>query len=196
MASFRTMQTVLSRTALAAFAVLAGVVVWHVRPWAPDSVALRPDTGAAVSELRGPALESVLIELLTRIYGAFGETDEFAIYDGLATAVDSDLLTELYLQRRAAQAGQPEDPEGGVAKIVDLALDQHEVTARAGPDYRIAATWTVTGVIGHEDHRHERVNTYAAELTLGPAEGEWRITRFDLDQVERQETPLFFEDFK
>ena len=138
----------------------------------------------------------MLVELLTRIYAAFGETDEFAIYDGLATAVDSDLLTELYLQRRAAQAGQPEDPEGGVAQIVDLVLDDHEVTARSGPDYRVAATWTVTGVIGHEDHRHERVNTYAAALTLGPAAGEWRITRFDLDQVERQETPMFFESFQ
>ena len=196
MASFRTLQTVISRTALAAFAVLAAVVVWEVRPWDRGGTAVRPDTGDAVSDLSGPALESVLVELLTRIYAAFGENDEFAIYDGLATAVASDLLTDLYLQRRAAQAGQPEDPEGGVARIVDLTLDDYAVTARTGPDYQIDATWTVTGVIGHEDHRHERVNTYAAALTLGPADGEWRITRFDLDQVQRQETPMFFEAFE
>lgn len=196
MANARTLQNALSRTALVALAVLAGVVVWQWRPWASGDAAVRPDTGDVARDLSGPALESVLVELLTRIYGAFGKTDEFAIYDGLATAVSSDLLTDLYLQRRAAQAGKPGDPEGGVASITALELDDYAVTVATGTDYRIDATWTVIGVIGHEDHRHERINTYAAELTLGPADGEWRITGFDLDRVERQETPMFFEAFK
>ena len=195
MIDFHRVQRVTGRIALALLAVLAGVVVWTAKPWAPDRLALRPDTGAAAGALDDAAIEAVLSELLTRVYGAFGQTEEGAIYDGLATAVASDLLTDLYLQRRAAMATEPPELEGST-EITEVALDQIDVLARDPQGYRIGAEWTVVGILGHEDHRHERVNRYAATLTLGPADGEWRLTAFDLDQVRREEVPLFFEAFQ
>ncbi len=189
----------MGRLVVLALAVLVGVVVWTVRPWTDTPTVLRPDTGQAAARLPEAAIEPVLSTLLTRVYDAFGQTEEGAIYDGLATAVATDLLTDLYLQRRAVQARgpeNPEDPEVGTATITDLRLDDWSLLESTSLGYQIQATWTVVGIVGHADHRHERINTYAARLALGPAAGEWRLTAFDLDQVRRQDAPLFFDAFE
>ncbi|MEM8871667.1 MAG: hypothetical protein AAGE38_14795 [Pseudomonadota bacterium] len=189
----------LSRLMLFALAALIGVVVWTVKPWQHAASAVRPDTGTLAETLAPEDIERVLGVLLLRVYAAFGQIDEGAIYDGLATAVASDLLTELYLQRRAVQAQGPEipeDPEAGVAEITDLRLDDWLLLDRTDSGYNLTATWTVVGIIGHSDHRHERINKYEARLTIGPADGAWRLTDFDLDQVARKEAPLFFEAFE
>ena len=189
----------MNRLLLAALAVLIGVVIWTVKPWERSGGAIRPDTGAVAEALPPEDIERVLGVLLLRVYAAFGQLEEGAIYDGLATAVASDLLTDLYLQRRAVQARgpeNPEDPEAGTAVITDLRLDDWELLERRPDGYSLSAPWTVVGIVGHSDHQHERINTYAARLTLGPAEGQWRLIGFDLDQVQRQQAPLFFEAFE
>ena len=171
-----------------ALAVVAGAVYWAFADRTPSPY--RPDTGEAAAALDDDAARDVLTELLDRVYTAFGQAEEGAIYDGLATAVASDLLTDLYLQRRAAQVSELE--EGGTSVIMDIALEEMTILNSTPSGYRIDAAWTVTGEVGHEDHRHERVNSYAAELTLGPADGEWRLVGFDLNRIERQEAPLIF----
>ncbi|NNU79200.1 hypothetical protein HMH01_02000 [Halovulum dunhuangense] len=192
MIDFRRTERILGRTALAALAVLAAVVIWTVRPWSGDPVALRPDTGAAARDLSEPEMAEVLIALLTRVYAAFGQEEEGAIYDGLVAAVAPGLVTDLYLQRRAAQVNEPPEMAGS-AEILDVTLDEMTLLGRTADGYRLDATWTVIGILGHEDHRHERVNRYSATMTLGPAAGEWRLTAFDLNQVRRQDVPLFLD---
>ena len=192
MTALSSLQAVLGRLLAALLLVLAVTVLWQVRPWNPDPVALRPDTGTAARNLDEDALSAVLIELLDRVYTAFGQESEGAIYDGLALAVSDDLLTDLYLQRRAAQEAELE--EGGTTEIRAVELNEMTVLARTRTGYVIDADWTVTGEVGHVDHRHERVNRYAARLTLGPADREWRLTAFDLNRIERQAQPLVFSE--
>lgn len=194
MMDFRRIERLLGRLCLVALAGLIGVVVWTAQPWNRETLALRPDTGARAGALDDAGAAAVLGTLLTRVYTAFGETEEGAIYDGLATAVSDDLLPDLYLQRRAIQIREAEEP--GKTEIVDLQLDVADVLSRTGQQIVVATEWTVIGLVGHADHRHERINGYAATLTLGPADGAWRLTRFDLDQIERQDVPLFFGSFE
>ena len=173
--------------------VVLGLMLWQ--PWDRTPPAYRPDTGEAAARLDGDSARAVLTELLNRVYFAFGQEEEGAIYDGLATAVSSDLVTELYLQRRAAQ--EAELQEGGTSIILDVALDEMTILEDTPQGYLIDAAWTVTGEVGHEDHRHERINAYSAKVTLGPADAEWRLTGFDLNRIEREETPeFFFEDLQ
>ena len=183
----------LARIGLLLLVLLLLLAAIAVRPWAPQRAALRPDTGERAAALKPEQIGPVLTELLARVYAAFGREAEGAIYDGLATAVASDLLTDLYLQRRRAQLTEPPERQGRTA-IREVTLDDWRLLERGPEGYRIAAEWTVVGELGHEDHRHERVNAYAATLTLGRADGAWRLTAFDLDQVRREEVPLFFGD--
>ncbi len=174
-------------------AAIAGLLLWQ--PWAPRIAAVRPDTGEAAARLDDSELLPVLTELLTRVYGAFGEEEEFAIYDGLAKAVASDLLTDLYLQRRVAQEQSFED--GGKTTIRKLEITELTPVPATGTDRPVDTSWTVYGTVAHGEHRHERINAYTARLTLGVAEGEWRLTGFDLDTIKREEQePLFLDDFE
>lgn len=195
MTDFRTTERWLGRVLLVALVALLAVVVREVAPWSRDAAVTRPDTGEAVARLSGDAVAPVLGALLLRVYSAFGEEEEGAIYDGLATAVSGDLLPELYLQRRRAMVLAPPETAGS-AEINEVRLDEMDVLRREDDHVRLRATWTVTGLLGHEDHRHERVNRYTAEMTLGPVAGAWRLTAFDLDQVRREDVPLFLDPFE
>ena len=44
--------------------------------------------------------------------------------------------------------------------------------------------WAVLGQIGHAEHTHMRGNAYGAELTIAPADGVWRLTDFQLTEVD------------
>lgn len=39
--------------------------------------------------------------------------------------------------------------------------------------------------MGHAEHMHVRGNTYSADLYVAPVDGAWRITGFDLREVNR-----------
>jgi len=180
-------------TGLAA-ALLVVAVVWISRPWERPAAVLRPDTGRSAAALDAAGVQDVLQALLKKVYTAFGQQDEGAIYDGLALAVAPQILTGLYLQRRAAQEAEIE--EGGTTEIRAVDLSRVDILERTRDGYRIDAAWKVTGEVGHADHRHERVNAYSAVITLGPAAGAWRLVQFDLNRIEREDVPLFFGDFE
>ncbi len=182
------------RILLGLLAVLIVLVVLRASPWDRRTAAVRLDTGQASSTLSLDALDQVLTGLLTQVYTAFGEIDEGAIYDGLAQAVSEDIIADLYLQRRLAQLVEAE--EGGKTEIQDVDLIEVTLVDRTDAGYVADARWEVLGVVGHEEHRHERLNAYTARLTVGPAGGEWRLTAFDLDRVVREDVPLFFEGFE
>lgn len=120
--------------------------------------------------------------LLLVVYDAFGQTEEDAIYDTLASVTHGDALEYLYLERIGAMAG------GGLEEadqtIHEIKLLNTQV-AREGATLEIDASWQVIGTVGHAEHLHVRGNTYSADLSISPIDGAWRITDFELLDVNR-----------
>ncbi|WP_341367919.1 hypothetical protein [Yoonia sp. BS5-3] len=120
--------------------------------------------------------------LLLVVYDAFGETQEDAIYDTLASVTHGDALEYLYLERVGAMAG------GGLEEadqtIHEIKLLNTSVT-REQSSLQLDASWQVIGTVGHAEHLHVRGNTYSADLTVAPIDGAWRITDFALLDVNR-----------
>lgn len=120
--------------------------------------------------------------LLLVVYEAFSATDEDAIYDTLASVTHGDALEYLYLQRVGAMAG------GGLEEadqtIHEIKLLNTNVSQADG-SLLLDASWQVIGTVGHAEHMHVRGNTYSADLTVSPVDGAWRITDFELLDVNR-----------
>lgn len=134
---------------------------------------------ADVAELVSQHLASAL---LLQVYLAFGQTDETEIYDTLAEVADGAALETLYLERVGAMAG------GGLDQT-DQAIHEMNMTnidlTRRGETLEMDAEWEVIGTVGHEEHQHVRGNTYRADLIVAPTAGAWKITSFDLRDVDR-----------
>jgi len=152
------------------------------------------ETISETDAFAAPGLEPMTIEearaefwrltpaLLLVVYDAFGQTQEDAIYDSLASVTHGDALEYLYLERVGAMSG------GGLEEadqtIHEIKLLDTQVT-RDGASLVIDASWQVIGTVGHAEHLHVRGNTYGADLLVSPIEGAWRITDFDLREVNR-----------
>ncbi len=174
--------------------VFAGLAVLGVAAIA--SLALLPSENrvSETAEFTAPGLEPMTVDeartdfwkltpaLLLVVYEAFGLTEEDAIYDTLASVTHGDALEYLYLERVGAMAG------GGLEEadqtIHEIKLLNTQV-ARDGGDLAIDASWQVIGTVGHAEHLHVRGNTYSADLSVSPVDGAWRITSFDLREVNR-----------
>ena len=121
--------------------------------------------------------------LLLFVYEAFGETQEDAIYDTLASVTHGEALEYLYLERVGAMKGGGLDEVDQTIHEINL-LDTQIV--RDDNSLVIDASWQVIGTVGHAEHLHVRGNTYSADLTVSPVEGAWRITDFELLDVNRE----------
>ena len=66
-------------------------------------------------------------------------------------------------------------------ELLDLA------SSRDGAMLSVNATWRVLGTVGHAEHMHVRGNVYSAALTLAPTAAGWRITGFELVDVDRSD---------
>ncbi|MEJ6398095.1 hypothetical protein [Yoonia sp. 208BN28-4] len=175
--------SILAGVAVVSCIGVAALVFWPTR----DSV-------SETAEFTAPGLEPMTIEaaraefwrltpaLLLVVYDAFGETEEDAIYDTLSSVTHGDALEYLYLERVGAMAG------GGLEEadqtIHEIKLLDTQV-GRDGANLAIDASWQVIGTVGHAEHLHVRGNTYSAELAVSPVDGAWRITDFDLLEVNR-----------
>jgi hypothetical protein len=156
---------------------------------------LSKDEIPATASFTAPGLEPMTIEeaqsefwrltpaLLLVVYDAFGQTEEDAIYDTLASVTDGDALEYLYLERVGAMAG------GGLEEadqtIHEIKLLNTNVS-RDAATLAINASWQVIGTVGHAEHLHVRGNTYSADLSVAPINGAWRITDFELLEVSRE----------
>lgn len=120
--------------------------------------------------------------LLLVVYEAFGETQEDAIYDTLASVTHGDALEYLYLERVGAMKGGGLDEVDQTIHEIKLLNTQ---VAREDTSLVIDASWQVIGTVGHAEHLHVRGNTYSADLTVTPIDGAWRITDFNLRDVNR-----------
>lgn len=126
-------------------------------------------------------------EMLTQVYLAFNETDEAGIYDNLAQVSAGDALEELYLERVGAMAENGLDPSEEADQQIHT-MEMLRITAeRAGERFTWDARWRVIGTVGHATHMHVRGNIYAARLSVAPVDGAWRITDFELTDVDRSE---------
>jgi len=159
------------------------------------------DTVSETDTFAAPGLDPMTIEearaefwrltpaLLLEVYDAFGQTEEDAIYDTLAGVTHGDALEYLYLERVSAMAG------GGLEEadqtIHEIKLLNTQVV-RDGADLALDASWQVVGTVGHAEHLHVRGNTYRADLLVSPVEGAWRITDFELLDVNRDEAGTTF----
>ncbi|WP_171099196.1 MULTISPECIES: hypothetical protein [unclassified Ruegeria] len=120
--------------------------------------------------------------LLLVIYDAFDKKQEDEIYDTLARVTHGDALEYLYLERVGAMAGggiEEQDQTIHEINLLDTRVDRVETALL------ISSTWQVIGTVGHSEHLHVRGNTYSADLTISPVEGAWRITDFELLDVDR-----------
>lgn len=173
---------------IAAF-VLAGVIAAAVAiVWPRSGQISETDTFSA------PGLDPLTIgtaqvefwrltpALLLEVYKAFGETQEDAIYDTLASVTHGKALEYLYLERVGAMKGGGLDEVDQTIHEIKLLNTQ---VAREDSSLVIDASWQVIGTVGHSEHLHVRGNTYSADLTVSPVEGAWRITDFELLDVNR-----------
>lgn len=119
--------------------------------------------------------------ILSVVYKAFGETEEAKIYDGLAEVSAGPALEQLYLERLGAMAGGGLEPDQTIHEMELLSL-----ASRAdGATVKMDAKWRVLGTVGHAEHMHVRGNAYSAGLVLEPVDGVWRLTGFELRDVDR-----------
>lgn len=140
--------------------------------------------GMGRMDARTAALEGhrVAPALLMVVYEAFGRSTEDEIYDTLAGVAAGEALEALYLERMGAMAGGGLDASSQTVHEMRLT----ELTSRSrGDAVAMEARWQVIGRVGHSEHEHVRGNAYAARLALEPVEGAWRITEFDLLDVDR-----------
>lgn len=153
-----------------------------------------PEQSANAGPFTAPGLEPLTMEaaqqdfwrltpaLLLVVYEAFGETEEDTIYDTLASVTHGDALEYLYLERVGAMKGGGLDEADQTIHEIKLLNTQ---VARHDDALAIDASWQVIGTVGHSEHLHVRGNTYSADLTVTPVDGAWRITDFELLDVDR-----------
>jgi hypothetical protein len=127
----------------------------------------------------------ILESLLKNIYRSFDFREEEDVYDRLATSVSGDLLADIYLQNRKSlvvtQAG------GAQARVKEVQIQDVEVNRLDDRPLGLLfhAKWTAMGTVGHWGHIHTRKNQYEANITVEPADGNWKITDLELLEEKR-----------
>jgi hypothetical protein len=128
---------------------------------------------------------TVLNSLLKNIYRSFDFREEEDVYDRLATSVQGNLLSEIYLQNRKSmvvtQAG------GARARVKEVEILDVNVNNLNGHPLGLLfrAKWTAMGSVGHWGHIHIRKNQYEANISVEPVDGAWKITDLELLEEKR-----------
>ena len=164
---------------IAALAIAAVVVVFSSEDGLVKARAM--DFGEKTAAEVGNEGYKIAPAMLAVVYKAFGETEEALIYDGLAEVAAGDALEQLYLERLGAMAGGGLQPDQTIHEMELLGLNARADRAVVAMD----AKWRVLGTVGHAEHMHIRGNAYSAALTLEPVDGAWRLTGFELKDVDR-----------
>jgi len=174
-------KTILIVLCVAGVIAVAVGVMFFTRNGADEKFATA-DAGTLSAEEFSNESYRVLPEMLAVIYRAFAETEERQIYDSLAEVSAGGALETLYLERVGAMAG------GGL-KQADQQLHAMELVGlssrRRGKTLQMNVSWRVVGTVGHATHLHVRGNTYAADMVIEPVDGVWRISDFELTDVDR-----------
>ncbi len=173
--------------------LLAPLLFWAAAEYVPSPSAgtyTAPGLKPMGPETARDELFTLVPALLLVVYDAFGSTEEGEVYDTLAVVAAGAALETLYLERAGAMVG------GGLIES-DQAIHEMRLTAassrQSGETFRLDAQWEVIGTVGHSEHLHVRGNTYSANLTIAPVKGAWKITDFELTDVDRQTAGEFIE---
>jgi hypothetical protein len=128
---------------------------------------------------------TVLNSLLKNIYRSFDFREEEDVYDRLATSVQGNLLSEIYLQNRKSMVVTQAGGARARVKKVEI-LDVNVNNLDNNPlGLLFHAKWTAMGSVGHWGHIHIRQNQYEADITVEPVDGAWKITDLDLLEEKR-----------
>ena len=151
--------------------------------WKPASFSIE-HPWKSPDELPAQEAAAVFTALHQGIYRSLDFGSEERIYDVLAKSVDGNLLEQLYLQLR--QSLELREQGGAVARIQEITYDNGEAVVRgkisaAWPAFQYRSTWTVAGTVEHWGHVHERQNQFEAIFTIEPRQGDWKITRMDME---------------
>jgi hypothetical protein len=128
---------------------------------------------------------TVLESLLKNIYRSFDLCEEEDVYDRLATSVNGNLLSDIYLQNRKSlvvtQAG------GAQARVKEVKIRDVDVSPLEDRPLGLLfhAGWTALGTVGHWGHLHTRENQYEANISVEAVDGVWKITDLDLLEEKR-----------
>jgi len=121
----------------------------------------------------------ILDKLLTNVYRSFDVRNEDEVYDRLATSVEGDQLTEIYIQNR--QSMELEYRGGARAKVEELEIQDITNTAKAeNGDFVTEVSWMVGGSVNHFGHTHYRRNLNHAIVTFGIVDSNWKIKKIEL----------------
>lgn len=166
----------------AGLAILAALLVFLRPADQTNAVFSALEVGEVTAAQFRDSSFQIVPEMLAVIYRAFAETDEGQIYDSLAEVSAGDALETLYLERVGAMVGGGLDEADQELHAMELA----GLTSRLdGTTFNMTVTWRVVGTVGHATHLHVRGNTYSADLVVEPVDGAWRMTGFDLTDVDR-----------
>lgn len=134
----------------------------------------------------------VFSTLHRNVYRAFDYRTESDIYDALARSASGDLLRTLYGSIRRDL--EFEEQGRAVSRVSDVRIEAGALVPPAPGEarnsmrsFRYDATWTLSGVVGHWGHSHERTNRYHAIFTVEVVEGAWKITQIEVLKEERLE---------
>lgn len=151
--------------------------------WSPTAITIA-HPWKQPAELSTDQAKAVFTSLHQGIYRSLDFGNEERIYDVLATVVEGDLLEDIYLQLRKSL--ELREQGGAMARIrsityEDLQVIPREQTQTPWPGFQFRSTWIVDGTVEHWGHVHERKNEFTAVFTMQPRDGDWKITRMDLE---------------
>ena len=158
--------------------LVAGAVTWNLAAVAVDHPWQRPP------ELTSEESREIFMRLHSGMYRGLDFGSEDRIFDALERTVDGTLLEETYLQLR--ESLQLREQGGAVARVRsveygDIELLPRTETSEPWPAFQVRGSWTVAGTVEHWGHIHERRNQFDALFTIEPKDGDWKISRMDIE---------------
>lgn len=126
-------------------------------------------------------------QLLFNIYRAFEMKKEEDIYDTLAISLIDGIIASIYIDIKESITYNQEG--GATSRVSDLTLDDFTLTetkmAEGSLTFEASAQWKVSGVVAHWGHKHNRTNTFRAELSATSKDGYWRISKLNILSQDR-----------
>lgn len=137
-------------------------------------------------ELSDEQAGKIFAQLHKTTYRAFDYRKESDIYDALALSLDSDLLTDVYLDiRRSLEMAEQGGARSRVGEVKILSGTKKPLPNNDGPGFEYQCRWNVSGTVEHWGHIHERTNQYLAQFTVQPIDDHWKITKVELLDEQR-----------
>jgi len=151
--------------------ILAGSAV--ALPWDPRE-------NPAITK---PQARAVFEQLLANVYRAFEAITEEESYDLLAYSVEPALTQKLYLDIRKGL--EMREQGGAVAEVGNIERRGGTIEFTGARAFHVDWRWRVYAHVTHWGHTHARVNEYVAKFDVRAGPSGWRISAFQLMDMQR-----------